>query len=201
MATATLGSLDVDDAAKKFAGNWHKFQSFVWWRSTNLADADQWAIIYTHNRDSGLLDESNGTVIAKRLEEFTEGDDPDVVSERHDHWVVGWVEGFSIRVFHDGEITPAFRVYHELAERLEDYPILDESDYSNREYDATIENIELSAWRLKQTFTLPDGWESEVFSWFSENKRSVLENVDDKGGWPDEEDLEEAFNALGYARA
>jgi len=200
MATAKVGSLDAAEAAKEMAGNWRKFRSFVWWRATDLEAADDWAIFYTHNRDSGLLDQSNAAVIAKRLEAFTEGDDPDVVAERHDHWAVGWVEGFSIRVFRDGEISAVFRAYHELAERLEDYQILDESDYSNREYEATLQNIELASWRLKRTCNLPDGWPSEVFSWFWENNQSAVENVDDQGGWPDEDALEEAFCSLGYSR-
>jgi hypothetical protein len=56
---------------------------------------------------------------------FTEGDDPDVVFESHSHWAVGHVDGFSIRVFDgDGKITEAFRKYHELAEAMDDYPIL-----------------------------------------------------------------------------
>lgn len=201
MATATVGSLEVAEAASEMAGNWRKFQSFVWWRATDLADAGAWAILYTHNRDSGLLDQSNAAVISKKLEPFTDGDDPDVVSERHDHWAVGWVEGFSIRVFRDGEITAAFRAYHELVERLEDYPVLDESEYSNREHDATLQNIELASWRLRRIFNLPHDWASEVFSWFWENNQSAVENVDDQGGWPDEDDLEQAFCALGYSRA
>ena len=52
------------------------------------------------------------------------------------------IDGFSIRVYDSkGEITPAFRAYHELAERLADYPILDEEDYSRREYEETLRNI------------------------------------------------------------
>ena len=46
------------------------------------------------------------------MEPFTERDDPDVVMESHSHWAVGHVDGFSIRVYRDGEITEAFRTYH-----------------------------------------------------------------------------------------
>jgi hypothetical protein len=106
----TLGTLTLEDAAKKAAGNWQRFASFVWFRDKDVEDADRWAIIYTHNRDSGLLDQSNASVIAKAMAPFTEGDDPDVVFESHSHWAVGHVDGFSIRVFDgDGEITEAFR--------------------------------------------------------------------------------------------
>jgi hypothetical protein len=193
-----LGELTLEEAATNAAGNWQDFTCFVWWRAKEMNDAQDWAIIYTHNRDSGLLDQSNAQVIEKALESFTEGDDPDVVMESHSHWAVGHVDGFSIRVFRTGQITEAFRTYHNLAEAMDQYPILDETDYSNREYEATLENIPLAAWRLKNQYELPEGWEGEVYSWLSDHRCSALESTDDQGGWPDEDDLEAAFVALGY---
>lgn len=198
----TLGTLDLEYAAKKAAGNWQRFDSFVWFRDKDVEDADQWAIIYTHNRDSGLLDQSNASVIAKAMAPFTEGDDPDVVFESHSHWAVGHVDGFSIRVFDgNGEITEAFRKYHELAEAKEDYPILDEQDYGERELEATLENIADAAWRLKSEFTLPEGWVWQVYDWLSENRSGEIENRDDQGGYPSEEAMREAFDALGFEKA
>lgn len=194
-----LGELDIEEAAKKVAGNWQDFNCFIWFRDRELTDADQWAVIYTHNRDSGLLDQSNANVIEKELAPFSEGDDPDLVFESHSHWAVGHIDGFSVRVFKDGKVTDAFQKYHELAERLDDYPILDESDYSDREYEATLENIEDAAWRLKNEFDLPDGWEGEVYSWLSDNESSEVENADDQGGYPHEDALRRAFESLGYA--
>lgn len=198
-----LGELGLEEAAKQASGNWRGFKSFAWHRATDLDDGENWAILYTHNRDSGLLDVSNAAAIAKALEPFTEGDDPDVVGEQHDHWACGWIDGFSIRVFRtrSGEITEAFKVYHALTARMTDYPVLDESDYSEREYEAALENIGLSAWRLKRDFALPDGWESSVFDWLWQHRDHALENVDDQGGWPEEDDIVAAFVALGYPRA
>ena len=193
-----LGTLDIEEAAKKAAGNWQRFDSFIWFREQEIEDAEKWAVIYTSNRDSGLLDQSNAAVIEKAMEPFTEGDDPDLVNESHHHWAVGHVDGFSLRVFNqDGEITPAFRAYHELAERMDDYPILDESDYSQREYDATLENVEDSAWRVKRDFVLPEDWVGQVYSWLSDNS-SDLENKDDSGGYPSEDSLRAAFKALSF---
>lgn len=197
-----LGELELRDAAKEAAGNWQRFGSFAWFRQRELKKPEDWAIIYTHNRDSGLLDQSNAAVIHKAMLPFSEGDDPNVVFESHSHWAVGHVDGFSIHVFKRGQITKAFRTYHELAERMADYLILDESDYSERELNATYENVDLAAWRLKQEFSpLPDHWQSEVFSWLSDNRDHALESVDDQGGWPSDDDLEAAFDALGYQRA
>ena len=134
------------------------------------------------------------------MEPFTDGDDPDVVLESHSHWAVGHVDGFCIRVYRDGEITEAFKTYHDLTEQLDGYPILDEEDYSERELDATLENISDSAWRVKHEYTLPEGWEGDVYSWLSDNRQAAVENRDDQGGYPEEDDFRAAFAALGYER-
>ena len=196
-----LGELSLEDAAEQAAGNWQRFHTFVWFRDREVEDAEKWAIIYTHNRDSGLLDQSNAKVISKAMAQFTEGDDPDVVNESHSHWAVGHVDGFSIRVFDsNGEITDAFRKYHELAEAMDQYPILDESDYSERELEATMENIEDAAWRLKNEFDLPEGWVWQVYDWLSENRSGEVDNADDQGGYPSEAAMREAFAALNMRR-
>src|SRR5438045_2739630 len=110
-----LGTLDIEEAAAKAAANWQDFDSFVWFRDRELEDSGKWAIIYKHNRDSGLLDQSNAAVITEALAPFAEGGEPDLVFESHNHWAVGHVDGCSVPVFDKhGEITEAFRVYHEL---------------------------------------------------------------------------------------
>jgi hypothetical protein len=60
--------MTLEDAAKQAAGNWKSWTCFVWCRESEIADTDNWAIIYTHNRDSGLLDQSNADAIAEALE-------------------------------------------------------------------------------------------------------------------------------------
>jgi hypothetical protein len=194
----TIGEMALEDAAREAAGNWKRFMCFVWDRRHDLDDSDSWAIVYTHNRDSGLLDRSNADAFAKAMQPCTEGDDPDAVMESHSHWAVGHVDGFSVRVYRDGEITDAFQTYHEFAERMDGYPILDEEDYGRREHEATLENIAEAAWRLKGEYELPDGWEGDVYSWLSEHRQRAVENRDDQGGYPEEDDLRAAFEALGY---
>ena len=75
---------------------------------------------------------------------------------------------------------------------------LDETDYSNREYEATLDNIKDAAWRLKNEFDLPDGWECDVYSWFSDQESSEIENRDDQGGYPKEAAWRAVFKALGF---
>lgn len=196
---------DLEQAAKAAAGNWKKFDSFAWHRAYDLDDADNWTIVYTSNRDSGLLDQSNAAAIEKQMEPFTKGDDPDAVSESHNHWAVGHVDGYSIRVYKDGEITPAFTKWMEIKDQLDDYPVLDEEDYSRREDDATIDNIrEEGRFALrnndKSVSDLPDDWAEQVYSWLSDNTPNALENRDDQGGYPSSEDILEALYDLGLAQ-
>ncbi len=193
-----IGEMTLEDAAHEAAGNWRSWTCFVWDRERELDDPESWCIVYTHNRDSGLLDMSNAEVIAKAMKPISAGNDPDVDFESHSHWAVGHVDGFSIRVFRDGEITDAFRTYHGLSERLAEYSILDESDYSERENDEILDNLADAAWQLKNVYELPGGWESEVYSWLSDKRPGSVENRDDRSGYPAESDLRAAFDALGY---
>lgn len=193
-----IAELDLEVAAKEAAGNWARFECFAWSRARELDDADQWCIVYTHQRDSGLLDQSNAHAIEAALEPYTEGDDPDVVDEHHSHWAVGWIDGVSIRVFKKGRITKAFRAHHELAQRLDEYPVLNEEDYSRREYEATVQNIGNAAWRLENDYELPVDWQGEVYDWLSDNEPAAVENTDDQGGYPEEAQLRAAFDALGF---
>ena len=190
--------LTLEEAATQAAGNWKRFDCFIWDRLEEIPDADNWAVIYTHHRDSRLLDLSNASVIEKTLTPYSDSDDPDVVFESHNHWAVGYVDGFSIRVLRHGQITDAFKVYLDLQERLDTYPILNEEDYSEREMEATFENLTNAAWRLKDEYDLPEEWEDDVYHWLSENDASAIENVDDQGGYPGEDELRKAFDALGF---
>ena len=133
----------VEDTAKALAGNWRHFESFGWSSDAQPDDADQCAIFYLSNRDSGILDASNEACILEALKPYTgwmrdpiDGHTFDVETCSHGHWAVGHVDGIVIRVYRDGEITEAFRELHGLACALSDYPVLDDSDLSDREYEA-----------------------------------------------------------------
>ena len=201
MVTATLSEAEVLELAQAKAGNWKRMDSFMWFRESEIEDSDNWAIIYTHNRDSGLLDQSNAGVIGKAMMPFTENDDddPDVVMETHSHFLVGWIAGFSIRCLNsDGKSTEAFARYAELREAMDQYPILDEADYSEREYEATVENIGNAARSIRDEYELPEDWQCEVHSWLSDNDCGELESRSDQGGYPSEKSLRRVFAALGF---
>jgi hypothetical protein len=183
---------DVELAAQELAGNHRDFECFAWWGRPE--DSDRWCVVYSHHRDSGLLDQSNAAAIEKALEAF----DGDAVAQRHSHWAVGWMEGYVIRVFdQDGNVTAAFRRYCKLRAKLSDYPILDETDFSQREYDATLENI-AEAGRRFVADDAPGDWAVEAFSWFWECNQHAVENRDDQGGYPSDDEMKECLSALGW---
>jgi len=183
----------AEDLAKELAGNHRKFQSFGW--SDRPEDDANWAIVYTSNRDSGLRDQSNAAAIAATLEvpEFAD----DVHPESHGHWAVGHVDGYAIRVRDAaGNITPAFLAYAEIHCALESYPVLDDDDYSTREHEATLENIE-NVGRRMLIEDAPETWVTDVSSWFWEHDQSAVESRDDQGGYPSDEQMTTALSALG----
>lgn len=111
-------------------GNWREFDSFVWHRAYGEDNfpAEEYAIVYTDNRDSGLIDRANAKAIENILAPFMDsGEDwPDVIEESHSHWACGWVDGYAIRVYRNGEKTAAALAWEGIAKALKDYPILDE---------------------------------------------------------------------------
>ena len=188
-----LGELDLETAAKEARGNWQKFDCFGW--HDRPEDSEEWAIVYTHNRDSDLLDQSNADAIDEALAPFADGGD--VRAEHHGHWACGWIDGYAIRVYRNGQITEAFRTYHELAARLADYPVLDEEDFSRREYEATLENLRSEGFD-SDCFAPPEDWAGEVFSWLWDHNQSAVENRDGNGGYASKEEIGEALDAQGY---
>lgn len=135
------------DMGNEAINNHAKFRSFGW--HDEPEDSEQWTVVYTHNRDSDALERSNAAVIAQAMAPYLgEGD---ANEEHHGHWAVGWVDGYSIRVFNeDGEPTPAWLAYCELAIALEEYPVLDEMAYSELQWEEASEQWgdELSSQRV-----------------------------------------------------
>jgi hypothetical protein len=186
------------DNAEECENNWKRFDSFAI-RDPEVHEGR--FIFYTSNRGSGLCDLSNERAIKEFLDPFmfveSEDVEPDVIEFGASHWAVGYVDGFSLRVFKQGttEPTEAFKCLCEIAERLADYPLLDEEDHSRREYEATLENIGNEGRRLFDK-DAPEGWEVHVFRWLWNNNQGAIENTDDQGGYPSEDNIKEALIAL-----
>lgn len=79
------------------------------------------------HRDSDCAEQSNFDAMLQLLG----GESDTVQAVRENHWAVGWVEW--IAIYHLD--SKALQIADDAVGRLEDYPILDEEDYSNREYE------------------------------------------------------------------
>lgn len=87
------------------------------------------------SRDSDCLEESNFATMLRFL-----GGESDIVTiVRESHWAVGWVEWIAIEADGTAESDNALKIADEAKARLEDYPVLDESDFSEREMEAANE--------------------------------------------------------------
>jgi hypothetical protein len=77
------------------------------------------------SRDSDCLEQSNFVAMLAALG----GESETVIVVQESHWAVGWVEWIAIHATDDKALTIA----DEQNKRLANYPVLDESDWSERE--------------------------------------------------------------------
>lgn len=86
---------------------------------------------FGQSRDSDALEASNFQVAYDTLRPLdTEHDEETTVRiVREGHWAVGWVEWIAIH----GSNTAALDAARELCKRANDYPVLNEEDWSRRE--------------------------------------------------------------------
>ena len=95
-------------------------------RGLNLPDQQDWLVLpCIRTRDSGELDQSNFETALKMLG----GESETVEVHRFGHWGPGW---FEIIIAKPG--SPAEQTAGEIESSLANYPILDEEDWSNREW-------------------------------------------------------------------
>ena len=101
-----------------------------WTRPDHYMGADwpEYFVFLGRHRDSGLLDQSNFETALRALG----GESETVLVVRENHWAVGWLEWIAI---HESD-ADAIAAAEEMECALSDYPILDESDFSEREFDA-----------------------------------------------------------------
>lgn len=117
-------------------------------------DRQEWLVVPVgRTRDSGPMAESNFQAALDLLG----GESDDVEVHRFGHWGPGWFEIIIVRPDSDSQ-TKA----EDIEARLEDYPLLDDEDHSNREYEEF-----LSSWSdygagdfrkaIKKHFDLAEG--------------------------------------------
>lgn len=95
-----------------------------------------WFVFLGQHRDSNALDRSNFDAAFQLLEPLSTNVDqdeetPSVQVVRENHWAVGWVEWIAIH----GSNTAALAEANRIAERLENYPVLDDDAFYKLESD------------------------------------------------------------------
>jgi hypothetical protein len=118
-------------------------------------------VCLSRHRDSGLIEESNFWSALKALN----GESDTVKIVRAKHWLCGWIEMILI---HESDKVSVDKG-NEIEESLEEYPILDDIDFSERisekeaelfdqiKYDA--EHGLYAYWDLPKDYTDEDIWE------------------------------------------
>ena len=104
-------------------------------------------VVYSQNRDSLILEQSNYEQIFKHLKEtiknldspaYIEGDERSefdwVYDFRAGHWACGWVEYILVRKDAPQSVIDAAI---EVISSIEDYPVFDEMHYFEMQWDAT----------------------------------------------------------------
>ena len=95
-----------------------------WTRSDNYMGETycEYYVIYSRHRDSDLVDISNFEVILEILGE-------DAITPISNHWAVGWVQTILV---HESKHRARIKA-NQLIKQLEEYPLLNEDDYSARQ--------------------------------------------------------------------
>jgi len=124
-----------------------KPEDFGYWGSEDMFKT--WGFCgVDKNRDSDLLEISNFEVITKDLmSKFP----LDFRIENYSHWLVGNVDRLVCRILKyeipfidqvkEEDITIAFIAAMEWLDQLRDYPVADEGDYSDKQYEQSIAEI------------------------------------------------------------
>lgn len=117
-----------------------------------------WYNVIGSSRGSKPLEISNYRVALKLLG----GEGENVVVERYRHWAVGWVEEIYVR-----PNTPEYAIACQIENELMQYPILDEADFYNEEFEAAADVWKSFTWRERIEF-IKDHADSFVFKNFKE---------------------------------
>ena len=107
-----------------------------WSRSENYIGEsyNDYYVLLSRHRDSGLIEESNFYSALKMLN----GESDTVKVIRASHWAVGWIE---VILIHESDKVSVDKG-NEIEESLESYPILNEDDFYERESERREEILE-----------------------------------------------------------
>lgn len=98
------------------------------WNNYSGPSMGTWVVSVGRNRDSEILELSNFDVALERLG----GESKHVRIERFGHWGCGWFELILVNPRNAKALKEAYSIHRD----LKSYSVLDESDFSEREYEA-----------------------------------------------------------------
>lgn len=130
---------DINEAAQLATT---KPSDFGWWGRDEMFDTWGFTGISVH-RDSDIAEQSNFRSVIRWLREDYDNFDDIFEIVHMNHWAVGWVQSLVTQVYDENRnVTPWFEEVYEVAVNLaEVYPIFDEQDYGEMEYEESIRNI------------------------------------------------------------
>lgn len=134
-------------------------------------------IVFVRTRDSDLLTDSNFEYLKKQLKDL---DGVQVLT--FNHWGIGWIEAIMI---HE-DAKESLEKAEQFLTKYHNYPVFDEEDYYQREYDATVSNIASEGGVDTDTA-------KRVYEWLSQHNPDSLEAVDGGGGYPDKSVIDTAL--------
>lgn len=105
----------------------NKSQGLDSWNNYSGPNLGDWVVVLGRNRDSEILDNSNFDCALERLG----GEGKHVKVERFGHWGCGWFELILVNPKSKSKLQIAF----DIKQDLKKYPVLDESDFSEREFE------------------------------------------------------------------
>ena len=97
----------------------------------DVPNPELWGVYdFPYSLDTTCLSESNKVCMLNGLSRWSGGPRPSVI-------LTGHGDGIAVRVYRQDGVTKtdAFKAFEEMMDRLEEYPALDEMDWSQREYD------------------------------------------------------------------
>ena len=121
-------------------------------------------VVLGRNRESSLVANSNWDCAIKMFDEAKL--EYDITS--FGHWACGWVEYLSV----DINIPEAYKLAEEIEASLSAYPILNDEDHSEREYEdglKTIENCIDSWFEIGELLSNESSFFSEMYSHLTDN--------------------------------
>lgn len=116
---------------------WHREYNYI---GDNLSEYYE---IAGHHRDSSILEESNYQYIKNQFKE------DEILIGYFRHWAVGWTESIFIKE----DRLVALEKADEILEQYNDYPVLDEYDYQERQLEEMLKTRKMILDDFKEEFT------------------------------------------------